>query len=242
MISRLCMVCCSDTHPTPLFEEPLPSVLNSTELCSALELIISSRHCHKSSVPRAGLWACRIKVVDVQSWKISSEEKLLCDSTSHFFQHLCVIHLGSFLCGVLSREEWSGDSHWAENPGAGNGSSRVSKPPQTVVLGVLGLATPVRAVGLQERHSSISGCELRFLFHVTKILLICCDLKGLDLGMVVESNPLSPWRWEHNELSASLSFSGFRLSPRGRRLTVSLWCLPCPRVCIAGVYMWAPVG
>lgn len=185
--------------PAPLFEEPLANVLNSTEWCSALELI-SSRCCHKPSVPRAGLWACLIRAVDVWSWRVSSKGKLLCDCTSHFFQHLCVIHLGSFLCGVLPREEWSGDSHWAENPGAGNGSSRVSKPPQTVVLGVVGLATPVRAVGWQEMLPPISGCELRLLFLVTKILLICRDLKRLGLRMVVESNLLSPWRWERSEL------------------------------------------
>lgn len=86
------------------------------------------------------------------------------------------------------------------------------------MLDVVGLATPVRAVGLQEMLPSISGCELRLLFLITKILLICHDLKGLGLGMVVESNLPSPWRWEHSELSASLSLSRFRLSSGGQEM------------------------
>ncbi|XP_027549220.1 two pore calcium channel protein 2-like isoform X2 [Neopelma chrysocephalum] len=46
-----------------------------------------------------------------------------CHGDNHC-QHLRVFHLGSFLCGVLPGEERGGNCHRAENPGAGNGSSR----------------------------------------------------------------------------------------------------------------------
>lgn len=35
----------------------------------------------------------------------ASKEMLLCNSAHNLFQYLCVIHFGSFLCGVLPREE-----------------------------------------------------------------------------------------------------------------------------------------
>lgn len=89
------------------------------------------------------------------------------NSVHCFLQYLCVVHLGSFLCGVLPGEERSGNCHREEDPGAGNGSSRVSLP-NVPIQDVANLAPLMRG----KPPLVVSRCELTFHLLVTKFWLI----------------------------------------------------------------------